>query len=266
MQGVQPRPKRKPSSGAAASPTAGTGGCASHAGRTAPARRRPGRAGSSRSPSTISSWCRQVDQPGADRPRHPTQQHVDDREAEHEEHRAGQHPAAPRVLEVGAGEPGRVGEVARAAAGSRTARRTRPARRPAPPGWRAPASRTRPAAGTSQPLVAATSCDDLDQGRADGHLADDAGRDAALAVEDDGRGDRVGCEHTAEGEQRLAPGGVERRPGDAEAGLVGLGLRRCHASRMSMPTKWAVSPSCFAARRPGTAPRPGSRCTRSPRR
>ena len=36
-----------------------------------------------------------------------------EREPEHEQERAGEHPAAPRVGEVGAGEPGGVGEVAR---------------------------------------------------------------------------------------------------------------------------------------------------------
>ena len=115
MQGVQPRPNRKPSSGAAASPTAGTGAPARRAAATAPARRTPGRAGSSATPSTTRELARARSTSQAPTaPDSAPSATKTDGEAEHEQQRAGEHPAAPRAsVEVGAGQAGGVGEVAR---------------------------------------------------------------------------------------------------------------------------------------------------------
>ena len=112
MQGAQPSPNSTPSSGAAASPTAGTWWI--------------------RQSRCIHGTTPEEDQPEHDRqdpehdgdlalvgeqplPHGPDQRAVGDeheREAEHEQQRAGEHPAAAGVGEVGAGEPGGVGEVA----------------------------------------------------------------------------------------------------------------------------------------------------------
>ena len=151
--------------------------------------------------------------PARRRPR-PTAQpssDEDDREAEHEQHRAEQHPAAPlgrAAGEVGAGQPGGVGEVARQQRDHARARRTTPG----------PATSATGIASTSEP-DGAVLLEPVSHRRVRpstrprrastrvvrrGQLADDAGRDPALGVEHHEARDRVRASACPGRQQRLA--------------------------------------------------------------
>ena len=247
MHGVQPSPNRNPSSGAAreARPPARSGR-ARRAARngTSPANARPSRIVHDAEDDL--ELGAPLDQPGADRARdtQPSSD-VDRREAEHEEDRAGEHPAAAGVLEVGAREPGGVGEVARAAAGSRTGEKNETS----------PATRATGIASTSEPddglllepvTHPAATCSTIStRVSCDGQRPDDAGRHPALGVEDHGRRDGVGGDRAGERQQRLAARASRTRASRCRTAPRRPWARRCPRRGTSMPTKWAWSPSSF---------------------
>ena len=186
---------------------------------------------------------RQVTEPGTQGARQRAERDEDNGEAQHEQHGPGEHPPATRVLEVGAREPCRIGEVARQQRDHARARRTRPARPPAPPGRRAASTRTAPVSWNHSPIgcpgSATTSSTTSSSVRLDG-----SGRMMLAATRPRRRGRRTwGCVEAVnvpEKASRVSP------PGEKTMGTSGRGLRSnavaCSglASRMLMPTNCAV--------------------------
>ena len=281
MQGVQPRPNRKPSSGAAASPTAGTWWTRTVAleQRDQPDEGEAEQDGQRRRARRV-SWLRRS-RPARRRPPRtapPSSTKTTEKPSTNSSD-AGEHPAAAGVAR-GRRRTGRWRRRgSRAAAGSRTGRRTRPAPRPARPGSRAPASpEAAVLAGTTHPSAPtrfSTSCTSVGSGSGRrGQRADDAraaGRGPA-GVEHHGARDRVGRERAAEGQQRLAAR-ARRTTGRCTPKLrdEGLAPAPCSASRMLIPTKCdagrrAASAAATSVGRLGAAGRAPRAPDRAPRR
>ena len=216
----------------------------------------------------------QVDQPGAERAGQRAERDEDDGEAEHEQQRPGEHPAAPRVLEVGAGQAGGVGEVARQ---QRDHARREERHQPGDQRDRdREQQRARTPAVLGEPVTHPRS-------RLRGHVLDDArpascvdgsspriaGRDPALGVEHHEARDRVRGQGAREGEHRLAVGRVERRVRD----VVVSGRSACAWSargvadvdadelRPSSPSSSAASTTSGASARHGAHHEPQTTTT-----
>ena len=196
-------------------------------------------------PSTTLSWRVWVKSQAPAAPVRLPMSDEDDREAEHEEHGAQQHPAAP------ARRPGRrrTGRWRRrgspAAAGSRTGRRTRRGRRAGPPAARGSASRTEPCRW-NQSLIE----DRLDEARS-GSGCSGCDRSPSAATRPSASSTTVlgidrglsvpGKDSSACRRGRRSRGRARRRCGRTRAALSS------EASRMLSPTKATLSPSSAAA-------------------
>ena len=164
-----------------------------------------------------------LEEPAAHAGRQHAEPDEDDGEAEHEQRRAGEHPASVRGRPRSQRGPRRRARScrrgSRAAAGSRRARRRTPAR-PAPrSGPRPASSRRTPCRAASHPSSAVLGhlLDHVEQRELRRDLAADQRRHPALAVEHHGARHVARVERRREVEQRLAARVVDRRVGDPEA-------------------------------------------------
>ena len=214
-------------------------------------------------------------QPVAERPRERAEGDEHEREAEHEQEAAEHHPAALALLEVDAGQAGGVGEVA----GQQRHHARREERHQ--PGDQRHRQRERPATRSARALEPAAEVDTtrrscrasgrrvVDQvvERGAGDLADHAGRDPALLVDDDGARDGVrgaACRGRPAASGRR--GRRSSRRGSCSAARTPA-APACSGLRELMPRNdHALAPQVAGGRRPASAPRRGTAGTTSPRR
>ncbi len=170
-----------------------------------------------------------------------------------------EHPAATGVGQVGAGEPGGVGEVARQQrhharreegdqAGDHRDRDRRAAASRCRRGWRT--SRRGPS-GDHDPAPFCDVAHQVDQRLLARHLAEDAGGDPALLVEDDRARDGARVQGAVEGEQGAAGRVEERGVGHVVAALEGQPLRRGWSPWCSPRRRRRRRWPAHARRRPG---------------
>ena len=268
MQGVQPSPKSTPSSGAPPARPPAPGGPASRAAARAPTPMKTSPTAMVSAPSTIVIVSLVLEEPLAQRPdRAPND---DEHEARSRARTAACRRASGRAgrLEVGAGQAGGVGEVAGQQGHHARVRRTRPARRQRPPGWPAAATRqawSRNQSPRSRGIRSRARPRPGRPGLRGWHLAEDAGRDPALAVDDDAcSGWRSGsaCRGRPAGSRRSGRRGSGRARRSALEGAARSRLE----SLVLMPRKTTSSVASSRAASARAAPPCGTARTTTPRR